>query len=198
MDSAVSVQGGRFAAWADLEQKAVRCAFSHHLSQRARQYSGWLLASHPVFIGMPSPCPFSLLLVQRIRWEPQLRSGQDGSVQDFKWMPRTGYQMSNHLGPGTPSAGQEATRQPFTGTNRTGVRDNWEQLLGPAFPACWPVAVLRRCWPVDKLLCCLHRCLRLCPVEVDVAVGSWLQVIPPKLSTLLQKTLQTCQAWQKR
>lgn len=49
-----------------------------------------------------------------------MRSGQDGSVQDFKWMPRSGYQMSNHLGPGTPSAGQEATRQPFTGTNRTG------------------------------------------------------------------------------
>ncbi len=40
---------------------------------------------------MPSLCLFSLLLLQPIRWEPQLRCGQDGSIQDFKWMPRTGY-----------------------------------------------------------------------------------------------------------
>jgi hypothetical protein len=44
-----------------------------------------------------------------------LRCGQDGSVQDFKWLPHTGVPWVAELGPGTPPAGLEAARPPFTG-----------------------------------------------------------------------------------
>ncbi|KAI3426979.1 hypothetical protein D9Q98_006923 [Chlorella vulgaris] len=55
-----------------------------------------------------------------IGYEPQLRRGQDGSLQNFTWLPRSvSHHVSNNLGPSTPSAGLGAARQPFTGTGDT-------------------------------------------------------------------------------
>ncbi|KAI3427034.1 hypothetical protein D9Q98_006975 [Chlorella vulgaris] len=125
----VSLECHRAAAWRRTQNR-----FYHRLlalleeeKSALQQRCPAMEVSLPTLEATPEPLPVGdsicstcTFLLTRIRWEPQLRSGQDGSVQDFKWMPRSGYQMSNHLGPGTPSAGQEATRQPFTGTNRTG------------------------------------------------------------------------------
>ncbi|KAI3426991.1 hypothetical protein D9Q98_006935 [Chlorella vulgaris] len=61
-------------------------------------------------------CSSCTLCLRLLRWEPLLHCGQDGSVQDFKWLPHTGLPYVEELGPGTPPAGLEAARQPCTNT----------------------------------------------------------------------------------
>lgn len=61
-------------------------------------------------------CSSCTVYLRLLRWEPLLHCGQDGSVQDFKWLPHTGLPYVEELGPGTPPAGLEAARQPRTST----------------------------------------------------------------------------------
>ncbi|KAL4854314.1 hypothetical protein ACK3TF_005002 [Chlorella vulgaris] len=80
----------------------------------------------PVLEASPEPLPVGNAIchtcaryMRLTGYEPLLRRGQDGSLQNFTWLPRSSYRLSNESGPGTPSAGLPAARQPFTGTGDT-------------------------------------------------------------------------------
>ncbi|KAL4855393.1 Transcription elongation factor TFIIS [Chlorella vulgaris] len=120
----VSLESQRAVAW-----RLTQEAFYHQLLALLEEEKSALLqrcpameVPLPTLEASPEPlpvgddiCGLCTVYLGRRRWEPQLRCGQDGSVQDFKWLPHTGVPWVAELGPGTPPAGLEAARPPFTG-----------------------------------------------------------------------------------